>query len=418
MDLTAEQYFEGLMSDEAYETPSDSVNLEELEMKLPSWFDETLYNKGRRFFWRFCFGFGSVMMPGLVAIFAVPTILQVLVCSRRSSSKYTAFKRYIATFLHVKAWLSYDLKPGSLSCRSLYAVRSRHIKNGRAARLKNQGTVSQRDLALTMFGTIGLGVLKPDRFGIRQEEAEDWEAFNHFWKVIGYMLGMEDRYNMCRKNIEETREVCKLILERVYTPCLENVPEYFEHMARVMMDGMWAVNGATEAGSLMYITKNLADVPGYVLTEAERIVLQTKLKEKLAGKHEDIGVDASTLIEKSSLQETKYESRLLYLRNYDTLDTVPEYKKLSYASKYKLTLSFIMTAFYKTYVGRVLLNWYYITALYMSEYFPYVAFFLYGIKNSYVNIFNDSPIEDSSPKVNAEYYLKILCIFCLILVYT
>ncbi|KPJ05249.1 hypothetical protein RR46_02004 [Papilio xuthus] len=372
--LSAEQYFEGLMSDEAYETPSDSVNLEELEMKLPSWFDETLYNKGRRFFWRFCFGFGSVMMPGLVAIFAVPTILQVLVCSRRSSSKYTAFKRYIATFLHVKAWLSHDLKPGSLSWRSLYAVRSRHIKNGRAARLKNQGTVSQRDLALTMFGTIGLGVLKPDRFGIRQD------------------------------NIEETREVCKLILERVYTPCLENVPEYFEHMARVMMDGMWAVNGATEAGSLMYITKNLADVPGYVLTEAERIVLQIKLKEKLAGKHEDIGVDASTLIEKSSLQETKYEPRLLYLRNYDTLDTVPEYKKLSYASKYKLTLSFIMTAFYKTYVGRVLLNWYYITALYMSEYFPYVAFFLYGIKNSYVNIFNDSPIEDSSPKVNAEYY--------------
>ncbi|XP_045539274.1 uncharacterized protein LOC106715639 [Papilio machaon] len=391
------------MSEEAYESPSDSVKPEELEMKLPPWFDETLYNKGRRFFWRFCFGFGSVMIPGLVAIFSVPTILQVLVCSRRSSSKYTAFKRYISTSLHVKSWLSHDLKPGSLSWQSLYVVRSRHIKNGRATRLKKQGTLSQRDLALTMFGTIGLGILKPDRFGIRQEEPEDWEAFNHFWKVIGYMLGMEDRYNMCRKNVQETREVCRLILERVYTPCLENVPEYFEHMARVMMDGMWAVNGGMEAGSLMYVTKNLNDVPGYVLTEAERIVLQTKLKEKLAGKHEDTGVDASTLIEKSSLHETAREPRLLYLRNYDRLDTAPEYKKLSYASKYKLTLSSMMTAFYKTSVGRILLNWYYITVLYLSEYFPYVAFFLYGIKDSYVKIFKDSPLGDIQPKTNMEY---------------
>lgn len=89
--------------------------------------------------------------------------------------------------------------------------------------------------------------------------------------------------------MEETRQVCQLILDRVYTPCLENVPEYFEHMARVMMDGMWAVNGATEAGSLMYVTKNLANVPGYILSESERITLQAAIKEKLAGKHEDIG---------------------------------------------------------------------------------------------------------------------------------
>lgn len=118
-----------------------------------------------------------------------------------------------------------------------------------------------------------------------------------------------------------------------------------------------------------------------------------------------IGVDASTLIAKSSLQcVTKREQRLLYLRDYDCLDTAPEYKKLSYASKYKITLSSMMTAFYKTYLGRVLLNWYYIVALYMSEYFPYVAFFLYGIKNSYVDIFKDSPLGDSPPKTNAEYY--------------
>ncbi|XP_045539137.1 uncharacterized protein LOC106709945 [Papilio machaon] len=404
MDLTVDQFIDGLLSKEAYETPSDTVKEDDLEMNLPEWFDENLYNRGRSFFWRFCFGLSGSMTSGLISVFSVPTILAVLVGSRRSSSKYTAFKRYLSTFLHVMSWFRYDLKPGTVSWRSLYEVRRRHLKSGRAARLKNKGTVSQRDLALTQFGFLGYAVLKPDRIGVNQQEADDWEAYNHLWRVIGHMLGIEDRYNICRKNIEETREVCRLILERVYTPCLENVPEYFEHMARVMMDGMWTVNGTMESGSQMYLTKNLANVPGYILTEAERIDLQRRIKEKLNGKHPDIGVDASLLVEKARVEGLpERPPRLLYLKDYDTLDNAPEYKKLSLAAKYKLALFSIFIAFYNTNIGRVLINSYFVLSINLTEYFPYVAFFVYGIKNSYVNIFKESPLDDTPAKPNSEY---------------
>ncbi|KPJ15979.1 hypothetical protein RR48_10025 [Papilio machaon] len=400
-----EQYMEGLLSKKAYDHPSDSVPLEKLELTLPDWYDERLFKKGQRFFWKHCFGLSFVMMPGLVAVFAVPTILEVLAGSGKSSSNYTAFKRYVATFLHFQSWFTYDLKPDSVSWRSLYAVRSQHLRNGRAARLKNKGTISQRDLALTQFGVIGLGILKPERFGLRQEDPEDWEAFNHLWGVLGYMLGLEDKYNMCRRTMDETRQVCKLILERVYTPCLENVPEYFEHMARVMMDGMWAVNGATEAGSLMYITKNLAEVPGYVYTEAERIALQAKLKEKLSGKNENTGVDVSTLIQKCSVEGLPdLPPRLLYLKDYDSWDTIPEYKKLCYGSKYKLAMLSLFMAFYSTYFGRLVLNLYYKMTMFLAEYFPYVAFFLYGIKKSYVDMFKDPEYDNTKNIPNSEYY--------------
>lgn len=79
------------------------------------------------------------------------------------------------------------------SWRSLYAVRSRHVKASLASNAKGTGVVSQRDIALTQFGFIGFSVLKPDFFGIRQLGDGDWQAYNHFWRVIGYMIGLDDR---------------------------------------------------------------------------------------------------------------------------------------------------------------------------------------------------------------------------------
>lgn len=59
--------------------------------------------------------------------------------------------------------------------------------------MKGGDVVSQRDIALTQFGFIGFAVLKPHQFGISQTKEGDWEAYNHFWRVIGYMIGLEDR---------------------------------------------------------------------------------------------------------------------------------------------------------------------------------------------------------------------------------
>lgn len=81
-----------------------------------------------------------------------------------------------------------------------------------------------------------------------------------------------------------------MVQERVFTPCLENVPEYFEHTARVMLKGLGTVSKQLETGALLFSARNLANVPGYVYTEDERITLQKKLKEHLKGKSEDIGM--------------------------------------------------------------------------------------------------------------------------------
>ncbi|XP_073948444.1 uncharacterized protein isoform X2 [Choristoneura fumiferana] len=345
------------------------------------------------------------MLQGLLAVLAVPSILRVLVGSRRSSSLYTSYKRYLSTILHTTTWFEYDLKPNTRSWKSLYTVRSRHLRAGLSSKLRGGGVVSQRDIALTQFGFMGFALLKPDKFGLRQLEEGDWDAYIHFWRTICHMIGLQDRYNLCRNTVDETREVCQAVLERVYTPCLENVPEYFEHMARVLLESMWCVNPTINVNAMLYFCRNLADVPGYVYTEAERQDLQDKIKKQLKGKPLDTGVESTSLIQKSVVEGLPGRPpRLIYYRDFETVDSAPEYKNLEFWAKYGVNFAALVAYLHTTYLGRLYLKWNYLYSLLLMKYFPYLAFFKFGIRASFVNIFQEDPTDDTKPKPNSEYY--------------
>ncbi|XP_052751758.1 uncharacterized protein LOC113513629 isoform X2 [Galleria mellonella] len=404
MDLSVDDVISGLFQKESMEQPSDRRKLEEQDMELPKWFDEKKFNKGRRFFWDFSFSLATSMMFGLIAVISVPSILKILVSTRRSNSVFTAYRRYLSTLLHVTSWFENELKPGSISWKSLHAVRKRHFNAGLASKTKGLGVVSQRDMALTLFGFIGYSILMPEKFGVMQLRPDDWESYNHLWSVIGHMIGLEDRYNICRKTPEETRQICQILLDRVYTPSMENVPEHFEHAARVLLDGLSSVNPTVEIDATLFWCRRLSNVPGYVYTEEERVKIQEKLRKHLKGKNPDTGVDSRLLIEKPLLDDLPDRPpRLLYLHDYDTLDQVPAYRTLSLKGKFKLALGYIGNNFYSTFIGRAYFNWNHWFSLYLMKYFPYIAFFRFGIKKSIVNIFEEDPIDDTEPKPNAEY---------------
>lgn len=72
-----------------------------------------IYFRGRVFFYDHCFALFYNMMLGLLAILAIPSVRRVLVHTQMSGTKITAYRRYLATLLHVKVWYDADLKPGS-----------------------------------------------------------------------------------------------------------------------------------------------------------------------------------------------------------------------------------------------------------------------------------------------------------------
>lgn len=50
---------------------------------------------------------------------------------------------------------------------------------------------------------------------------EDLEALLHFWRAIGYLLGMDDKYNICIGNMEQIRNICKAIMENQIKKSIE-----------------------------------------------------------------------------------------------------------------------------------------------------------------------------------------------------
>lgn len=227
---------------------------------LPPWFDARLYRQGQRYFAEhYCAMFVAKLM-GLLVLLAVPSVLRVLVHTRRSATPISSFRRYLSTVAHMLEWYSANADgdltdPNSRAFRSLSEVRSRHCAAARSA-----GGISQFDMAVTQFGFIGFTMVAPEKLGIRRGGEE---GLVHFWRVIGYLMGMDDRFNICRpEGVEETRRVCSLLLEQVFAPNLKQPPAEFASMSRAMMDGIWAILPAYDTDAVFaYVYREMVGLP-------------------------------------------------------------------------------------------------------------------------------------------------------------
>lgn len=131
------------------------------------------------------------MYLGLLAILAIPSILNVLVFTEKSSSDQTAYKRYMQTIYHTLSWFRHDLKPGTKAWNSLAAVRKFHFSASKSAQKATVGLISQKDMAITQYGFIGFIVLSQKQTGV-QATREEIEDFCHFWRVLGHIIGIKD----------------------------------------------------------------------------------------------------------------------------------------------------------------------------------------------------------------------------------
>lgn len=131
------------------------------------------------------------MYIGLLAILAIPSILNVLVHTKKSSSDETAYKRYIQTILHTLIWFRHDLRPGTKAWKSLEAITKFHFSANRSAKVASVGIISQMDMVITQYGFMGFTVMNQKQTGM-QGNTEDLTAYCHFWRVLGNLIGIHD----------------------------------------------------------------------------------------------------------------------------------------------------------------------------------------------------------------------------------
>lgn len=77
---------------------------------------------------------------------------------------------------------------------SIEDVKRKHNAASKQSMRRLKYRFSQMDMALTQFGFMGFGLVRGAMVGIHNAKEEDLRGFIHVWRVLGYVLGIEDRY--------------------------------------------------------------------------------------------------------------------------------------------------------------------------------------------------------------------------------
>ncbi|XP_014474906.1 PREDICTED: uncharacterized protein LOC106744544 [Dinoponera quadriceps] len=248
----------------------------------PDWLDMDKFRRGQKFAQNYFFGICAAQIMSLFFIFNYVDGLKTLILSRKSDTPYRAFKRYLSTVIRVNRWCLEDpWDQKTQAHRDIQEVRSMHLAMRR--RLCNYNyeqidakskilrpycpmqkilaqdfkdtcpmandlqcpfmmtrtkSINQGDMSCTQFTFMNMIVLYPKKFGVHDVSDDDLEAFCHMWRGLGYLLGIEDRYNFCRGSIQEVRERVKDTIEYWVKPYLSSVLPEWEHMLACLYKGL------------------------------------------------------------------------------------------------------------------------------------------------------------------------------------
>lgn len=248
----------------------------------PHWLDMDKFYRGQRFAQRYFSVISLSNLMGLIQIFSFSDGLKPLILSQKSNTPYRAFERYLRTIKTFRNWYTYNpWCKKDPAYRDIQRVKKLHramrqklchknfeeidqdsrIQNtwcpmlGKISKdfidtcpmAKNQQCpytmtrtrgLNQGDMSGTQFACMGLIVLYPEQFGIHDANDEDLEAFCHLWRVLGYLLGIEDQYNFCRGSLQDVRQRTEDFNEHWVKPNLRSVTPEWEHMIMCLYEGV------------------------------------------------------------------------------------------------------------------------------------------------------------------------------------
>ncbi|XP_018304550.1 uncharacterized protein [Mycetomoellerius zeteki] len=254
---TVDEHFKLILEDKSVIDPEAT---DVTPNDLPEWYNKQLYKVAQNFYKRNLMSLVAAATVGVIVVFAVETILKVLLYTKRSSSTCAAFKRYIETILHIHN--IYTCDPNDLDSKwykSMNLIRWHHKMGTRMSKKAGVGEIYQKDMVLTQFGFMGYILTTPKSFGLNATLEEE-EAFNHFWRVNAYMLGITDKLNLCRKNAKETTELCHKI-KNLYSTYLSNGTPEFHDVASNTLNALWYVDMTADIDAFMAFAYKIHGLP-------------------------------------------------------------------------------------------------------------------------------------------------------------
>lgn len=121
------------------------------------------------------------------------------------------------------------------------------------------GIVSQKDMAITQFAFIGFQLLSPEKLGVKASR-QQLEDFSHYWRVLGYLQGIEDRFNACGETLDDTLGRIEAIREDLLLPNFINLDPKIENFLRIAIEGMKGFEPWMHADVQLFTIKRLMGI--------------------------------------------------------------------------------------------------------------------------------------------------------------
>ncbi|KAJ3102568.1 hypothetical protein HDU97_000437 [Phlyctochytrium planicorne] len=195
----------------------DSLSDQELGTALgvaenPSWVDETSLQRGQMFFWKKSTLISQILLHmSLAGGFGVPRVDFVLKSTGYLSNRKQAYRRLLETGQMIVD----SMEPGELTrfggkgWRHVLKIRLMHsgvrFRVSKAKTTSIHGTefmpINQADMNVTMFSFQNAVLAGLARCGVvaTKQEVVDYTMT---WRYIGWLIGIEDRFNGCQWGFE------------------------------------------------------------------------------------------------------------------------------------------------------------------------------------------------------------------------
>ncbi|XP_015119988.1 uncharacterized protein LOC107043162 [Diachasma alloeum] len=323
--------------EEGSKVPADG---ESSTIAVPDYFDDEKFRLGQEVFEKNIFTMMIAKLSGLLVLLAVPSILDILRFTKQSGTPCAAFRRYAATILHTCIWYKSIPNRNIKFFESVSNVRRKHCIASRRCFEVGIGRISQRDMALTQFGFMGFSLLCAEPLGIVMSDKEA-DGLLHFWRVIGHMLGTDERFNLCNGSIDDTKALCRRLLEAVFMPNLAKNTKHFNEMSTALLKGLWPINPFIDVHAYKVMTYHLI----------------------------------STAVSYNNNSLTFSE------------EPMPTYSRLILNFQLFVHQYLLQTRFWWSGLFRAFFNSQMRMGIYLTEKFPFLAYWIFGRRQSYFNIY-------------------------------
>lgn len=271
-----EKYFPNIPASLRYVLPAvfKDGDCGRLANERPDWLDMDKFRRGQDFVQRYFAGILVAQMISMFQLFTLDDSLRAVIFSQKSNTLYHTFKRYLSTAIRMNHWYledpwdhrtqayrdvqvvrkmhrvtrrrlcSYDDEPVDANSQILHLscpMQMTLTEDFRDAcptakdlqcpfTMTQIKSVNQGEMSAAQFTFVGLIVLHPKKFGLHLVSDEDLDAFCHLWRGLGYLLGIEEQYNLCRGSLQDVRRRCGDLVEHWLKPNL--------HMSKCVHEGL------------------------------------------------------------------------------------------------------------------------------------------------------------------------------------